>query len=528
MSENSSANPDAEILTSPRDEHPTARSVSRAAAVLRLFAGLIFAHVAHVTRAADWPQFLGATRNGVYSGPALAETWPKDGPPRVWQRNVGHGFSGPVVSGGRLILFHRIDDNEIVECLDAKTGKVFWKSEYPTAYRDDFGFDPGPRSTPAVAEGRVYTFGAEGTLHCWDLSDGRKVWGVETQKQFGARQGFFGLACSPLVESNAVIVNIGGRDGAGIVGFDTATGRVRWKATDDGASYSSPVAITVHQRRCVLVITLQALVALAPANGRVLFRYEWRPPMHAAVSAATPLVIDDLIFISASYGTGASLLRFQESGPEKVWSADDVLSNHYATSVPHDGFLYGRDGRQEQGCDLRGVELKTGKVRWSESGLNAGTVTLAGDQLLVLTEKGELLRALASPAGFKPAARAQILPFVVRAHPALADGLFYARSKDKLVCVGICAPIGNHATQWPGTMRLRAQVLPNFSRVSARKVSSASLKMIRSSISNSLRARCTTFNKRRWASERLLQWRTSVRPCPMASCSCWTFSSLPI
>jgi outer membrane protein assembly factor BamB len=155
------------------------------------------------------------------------------------------------------------------------------------------------------------------------------------------------------------------------------------------------------------------------------------------VSAAVPLVVDDTIFLSACYGAGATLLRFKESGPEEIWSRDDMLSNHYAASVHHRGFLYGWHGRQEQGCELRCIELKTGKVRWSESGLKSGTVTLAGDELLVLTERGELLRAPASPDGFKPTARVQVLPVEVRAGPALADGLMFARSKNRLVCLDL-------------------------------------------------------------------------------------------
>ena len=355
----------------------------------------------------------------------------------LWQRPVGAGFSGPVVSGGRVILFHRLEDQEVVECLDALTGQSRWKSAYPTRYRDDFGFDEGPRATPAVANGRVFTFGADGMLHCWDLETGRKQWSVDSRATFHSGKGFFGVACSPLVEGGAVVLNIGGQDGSGIVAFDQATGRVLWKATDDEASYASPVAATLAGQRRLIVITRAALAALNPADGKLVFRHPWRPPMQAAVSAATPLVIDDLIFVSASYGTGATLFRFKEKGPEPIWSADDALSNHYATSVCHRGYLYGFDGRQEQGCELRCVELLTGKVRWSERGLKAGTVTLAGDQLLVLTERGELLRALAAPEGFKVTDRAQILPFVVRAHPALADGRLYARSKDKMVCVDL-------------------------------------------------------------------------------------------
>jgi hypothetical protein len=115
--------------------------------------------------ASDWPQFLGPTRNGVYTGPALAASWPKDGPRVVWQRKVGAGFSGPAVASGKLILFHRIEDEETVECLDAGTGKALWKFDYPTAYRDDFGFDEGPRATPAISDGHVYTYGAEGILN---------------------------------------------------------------------------------------------------------------------------------------------------------------------------------------------------------------------------------------------------------------------------------------------------------------------------------------------------------------------------
>lgn len=387
--------------------------------------------------ATDWPQFLGPHRNGTIAETNLAPTWPKEGPPLLWQKKIGAGFAGPVATSGKVILFHRLDDKEIVACLDAKSGKELWQSSYPTAYRDDFGHDEGPRATPSVSSNRVFTFGAEGKLHCWALGTGAKLWSVDAQEKFNAGKGFFGIASSPLVEGHAVILNIGGRPGAGIVAFDAASGRVLWKANDDEASYASPVAATLGGRRTVLVLTRAGLVAAEPNSGRILFQYDFRPPMHASVSAATPLVIGDEIFLSASYGTGALLLRGKEGGAEKIWATDDALSNHYATSVPHQGFLYGFDGRQEQGCELRCVEWKTGKVRWRESGLVAGTLMAVNNELLVLTEKGQLLRAPAGPDGFKPTERAQILPFVARAHPALSDGLFFARSKDKLVCADL-------------------------------------------------------------------------------------------
>lgn len=385
---------------------------------------------------ADWPQLLGPQRNGVYAGPPLAKAWPKEGPPVVWKRKVGQGFAGPAVSGNRLVLFHREGNRAVAEALNARTGQTIWKTNYATDYRDDFGFDPGPRATPTLAAGRVFTYGAEGRLSCWKLETGEPLWSLDAVREFGSRKGFFGRAPAPLVVDDLVIFLPGGPE-AGVVAVDAATGKTRWKATQDEASYASPIVATIEQQRMVLALTREALVALSPTNGQVLFRYPWQPPEHASVTAATPLVVDNQIFLSACYGAEAILLRVKARVPGKVWSSEDVLSNHYATSVYHGGFLYGWHGRQEQGCELRCVELQTGKVRWSESGLKAGSVILAGDELLVLTERGELLRAPASPEGFKPTGRAQVLPSEVRAFPALANGFLCARSQDQLWCLNL-------------------------------------------------------------------------------------------
>jgi outer membrane protein assembly factor BamB len=393
--------------------------------------------------ASDWPQLLGPTRNGIYSGNDLAGHWLKEGPPILWQRQVGPGFSGPAVTAGKLILFHRVENREVVECLDAGTGKALWTFGYPTAYRDDFGFDEGPRATPTINDGRVFTYGAEGKLTCLELATGKKLWALDARTEFQAPKGFFGITCSPLVEGDVLLLNVGGKSGSGIVAFDKASGKVLWRATDDEASYSSPVAASFGNRRLALVLTRSELVALEPSGGKIAFRFGFQPPIRSSVTAAVPLVIHDLIFLSASYGTGATLLQVKEngSGVEKLWSNDDALSNHYATSVHHNGFLYGIHGRTDPGfqpgASLRCIELKTGKVRWQQDDFGAATLTLAGSDVLLLTERGELVRAPASPEGFKPAARVQVLPNQVRAYPALADGRFYARSKDKLVCLGL-------------------------------------------------------------------------------------------
>jgi len=391
--------------------------------------------------ATDWPQFLGPTRNGVYGGVDACDGWSTNGPLVVWQRAVGHGFSGPVVAGGKLVLIHRLTNNETVECLDARTGSTIWSFAYPTGYQDEFGFDDGPRATPSIAGGQVFTFGAEGKLHCLDLGSGKKLWSVDVKADFQAANGFFGMACSPLVEGDAVLLNIGGANGAGIVAFDKTDGKLLWKASDDEASYSSPVAATIGGQRYVLFFTRNGFVAIDPAGGGIRFQYPWHSRNRTSVNAASPLIVGDTIFLSASYGTGAILLRLQAQEVEKVWSGDELLSNHYATSVEHNGFLYGIHGRTDPGfsprAKLRCVDLSKRSVCWETDSIGAATITRAGDHLIILTEKGELIDVPATSEGFRSKCRAQVLTSPVRAFPALADGFFYARSKDQLVCLDL-------------------------------------------------------------------------------------------
>jgi len=390
-----------------------------------------------VTQAAnDWPQYLGPSRNGIYAGPALADTWGANGPKVVWRKQVGQGFAGPAVVGNRVILFHRVGNEEVLESLDAATGNSMWRYAYPTRYRDDFGFDEGPRAVPVVDDGVIYTFGAEGQLHAVDLAKGTRLWSEDTMKRFGVPKGFFGAAGSPLVEGGRVIANVGG-DKAGIVAFEAKTGKVLWTATDDDASYSSGVAATIGGRRLGVFLTRDSLVGLDPASGMVQFQRRWRARIAASVNAATPIIVGDEIFVSAQYGPGAGVLRVNGSQLTDVWTSDDALSNHYATSVFYNGYLYGFHGRQEFGPSFRAVEFQTGTVKWSQEQFRAGSVLLAGDRLLITREGGELVLASASPQAFKPIARAQILQGVVRPYPALADGLLYIRNENTLVCLDL-------------------------------------------------------------------------------------------
>ncbi|MEO7653685.1 MAG: PQQ-binding-like beta-propeller repeat protein, partial [Bryobacteraceae bacterium] len=387
--------------------------------------------------AQDWPQFLGPARNGTYSGKDLGAKWPASGPPLLWKKEAGAGFSSPVVSQGKLLIFHRREGKDLLDCLDAKSGAALWTYESPTGYRDDFGFDEGPRSTPAIAGGRVFIFGAEGVLQAIDFASGKKIWSVDTHRQFGVQKGFFGAACSPVVDGARVLMNIGGPKSAGIVAFDAATGKTLWTATNDEAGYASPVVAAMAGAKHALFFTRAGLIDADPETGKVRAQLPWRARMQASVNAAAPLVVNDLVLASASYGVGAILVRVTANGFQKIWSSDDALSSHYAAIVHRDGFLYGFHGRQEEGASLRCIELNTGKVRWNVDGLRAGTVTLAGDRLLIQREDGELVVAASSPDAFRPLMKAKLLPAVVRSYPAISGGIYYLRNERTLAAFSL-------------------------------------------------------------------------------------------
>jgi outer membrane protein assembly factor BamB len=222
-----------------------------------------------------------------------------------------------------------------------------------------------------------------------------------------------------------------------VVALDRESGEVLWRATDDEASYSSPVAATIGGERHALILTRNHFTDLDPQTGKVRFQIPFQSTNRYSVNAATPLVLDDLVFLSACYNVGAAVFRVKDGGADKVWSSDGALSNHYATSILHEGRLYGFHDRTEYGPSLRCVELKSGKVLWSEDRFGAGTVTLARKLLVILTENGDLVLAPATPGGFAPRARARVLSGTVRAYPALAAGRLYARNEDTLICLDL-------------------------------------------------------------------------------------------
>lgn len=402
---------------------------------MRLLAALALSLLALPLTAADWPQFLGPTRDGQSPETKLNWDWPKDGPPVAWKKDVGTGWAGPVVAGGKVLLFHRVEDDEVLVAFDPATGKEVWMSKYATKYRDDFNFDNGPRATPLVSDGKVFTLGANGDLRAWELATGKALWDRNLLADYQGNKGFFGVACSPIVVGGKLLLNVGAK-GAGIVAFDPANGKELWKATDDGASYSSPTSAEIDGKPVAVFLTRAGLQVLDPSDGKVRYSHPWRPRINESVNAATPLVWKDDIFITVSYSTGGAMLKAKGGELTEVWVNDKSLSCQYNTPVRVGDHLYGLHGRSDVGtAQLRCVEWKTGAVKWSEARFGVAVLVAVDGGLLALTESGDLVRFDASPDGYKERARFKLLGDKTRAAPALSDGRLYARDGNKLVCV---------------------------------------------------------------------------------------------
>ena len=389
-------------------------------------------------QAADWPQYLGPNRDGVYPGEALTRAWPSDGPKVLWRkRNIGAGMGGIVLAKGRAILFHEVKRYDTIECLDAKTGKTLWENNYASSFVAGYGSAAGPRATPTIVGDRVYTMGGQGIVVCTNFATGKTVWKVDTQKSYRASDGFFGMACSPLVEGNAVLLNIGGEAGAGIIALDKNSGKLLWKTLDDEASYSSPVMAKLRGKRRAVFFARTGLAVVDPTSGKIDFQNRWRARTQASVNAAAPLIVGELIFVTSSYNTGALVMNAAADGYKTAWSNDTSLSSQYASVMHRGGFIYGTHGRADVPPvpALRCVELATGKVRWSVDDFGDCLMLRCGDRLLALMESGELVLGQATPAGWREICRAQVVGSGARSQPALADGRLYVRDRNQLVCL---------------------------------------------------------------------------------------------
>ncbi len=376
--------------------------------------------------AGDWPQVLGPTRTGVAEGETLPDKLPADLKP-AWSLPAGEGFAGPAIAKGRAYLFHRVDDEERLDCRDLRTGKEVWSRGFPATYHGSISEDNGPRCVPLVHGDAVYLFGAAGMFHAVNRDTGAVLWSRNLAKDYSAQEGYFGFGSSPVVVADHILVIVGGKPSAGVVALDPKTGKTVWTAVEDAASYSAPVAAQIGGRPLALVITRLNFVALDPKNGAVIAKspFGQRGP---TVNAASPVVFGEQVFLTASYGIGARILRFTANGLETEWESGDTISAQYTTPIFHDVQLYAIDGREDAGvARLVCFDPMKREVRWAEDGFGMATLIRAEDKLLLLKTDGTLVLARANPRKFEPLGEATLFSSTTRALPALSEGLFVAR-----------------------------------------------------------------------------------------------------
>ena len=406
----------------------------------RLFRTAVIAIFAtYAAQADDWPQVLGPDRNGVSNNETLPAQWPKAGPGTNWEVPVGQGFAGVAVKQNRVYLFHRKGRSEVLECLDADTGRSLWQSSVQCRYAGGYSSDSGPRCVPLVDGQFVYTFGVAGTLRCLDIEDGDEVWKRETWTDYNAPEGYFGAGSSPAIVDGLVIVNVGGRSKSAVVAFDTDTGDTRWKSFEDTASYSSPIVATIDGIQHLLVVTRMHTLSLNPVDGKVRFEFPFgmRGP---TVNGATPVVIKDHVFVSSSYRVGSVLAKITDGKPRLTVSGEELLATQYATPIQKDGLLYAIDGRQDSGdAVIKCIDPLAQKVLWQTSGFEYGTMIGVGDDLLLLTCGGELIRIAAKSTGYEERARSTVLNSTPRGYrlPAISDGRLFVRDDDTLKCLQV-------------------------------------------------------------------------------------------
>jgi outer membrane protein assembly factor BamB len=408
----------------------------------------------------DWASFLGPSHNAVSTETKLSRRLP---PPLVWELSKGTSYASPAIVGDRLVYIHRLRNEEVVVCLHPETGATAWEFRYETMFEDRYGYNNGPRASPVIDGGRVYTTGAEGKLHCLELESGRVIWKRDLRAEYRVPQDFFGTSSTPLVDDRLLIVNVGAPGGPCVAAFDTGTGREVWRAgTQWGPSYASPVPAVVHGQRRVFVFAggesrppTGGLMSIDPATGAVDFELPWRSRTVESVNAACPVVFDSKVFISASYRAGGALVEIRpDFTPRVAWTTQE-FALHFNTPIYQDGYLYGYDGRNEPDASLACVEAATGRIVWREIAEWIETFAVRGQQrqqlmspyrgsllavdgdFLCLGELGHLMWLDLTPQGYREISRTWL--FAAReswALPVLSRGLLYVSQNTNDVIAG--------------------------------------------------------------------------------------------
>jgi len=408
---------------------------------LRIFS--LLAALASTSLAADWPQWRGPLRTGeIPAGEPVPLTLPAE-PKTVWRLPIGDGFASPVVQGGRVFYLDNQDATEVAHAADAATGKELWSAKIFSSHQDGFG--TGPRTTPVADGDKVFVQSAKGEFQCLEAATGKVVWRKNFVDDFGAiyigekgtaagasRHGATG---SPLIDGENILVQVGSTTGASIVAFKKATGEVVWKSQSDQTAYAAPFIATFGGVRQFLSFTSEALIALDPANGALL----WRVPAVTRLgrNVTTPSVWKDLVFV-ASHQLGLVATRVTKDGPSEAW-VDKKMTINFSSPVVVGDHLYGLGPAKNLVC----IDAATGKVAWDQPGFtqtDAGRAEagflVAGKNILVLADSGELILFAADPAGYKELGRTQACG-KTWCNPAYVGGRLFLRDAKELICLDL-------------------------------------------------------------------------------------------
>jgi outer membrane protein assembly factor BamB len=371
-----------------------------------------------------WSGFRGPLRDGHYRERPVLTEWPAAGLTPLWKQPIGGGYASFSVAAGRAFTIEQRRAQEVVAAYDVATGREIWTHAWDGDFREWMGGD-GPRATPTWFDGHVYALGALGELRVLDAATGARIWRVNILEDNGASNLQWGMAASPLVFDEVVVVHPGGPDGRSLVAYDRHTGARRWSALDDKAAYSSPVLVTLAGQRQILVITAERLAAVIPETGDLLWSHPWPGPN--GINAAQPVLVGgDRILLSSGYGMGASLVEVRADAgrysTREVWR-HTRLKNRFSTSLVHEGHIYGLDE-----TILTCLALDTGEVKWKAGRYGHGQIVLASGHLIVLSEDGDLALVRASPDRHDERARFAVLSGKTWNHPVIDDGRLIVRN----------------------------------------------------------------------------------------------------
>ena len=372
-----------------------------------------------------WTDFRGPARDGIYREVEIVTSWPSGGLKPLWKEPVGGGYASFAVARGRAFTIEQRGPEEVVAAYDVRSGRELWTNTWRASFQELMGGD-GPRATPVWSEGFVYALGAEGELRSLDAETGRTVWRTNILEDASADNVQWGMSGSPLVVDGLVIVQPGGSGSRSIAAYDRRDGRRVWSAFDDKTAYVSPMLVTLAGVRQLLVVTGTRMMGLSIDHGKLLWEYPWRTMND--INVAQPLVIgDNRVFISSGYGTGAAVIEIDaQFTVREIWR-NTRMKNRFASSVLHDGFIYGLDE-----SILACVDASTGELKWKDGRYGYGQLILASGHLIVLTEDGDLALVRAVPAAYQEVARFSSLSGKTWNVPALADGILLVRNLQEM------------------------------------------------------------------------------------------------